>query len=252
MKPLVSVVIPTHNSEKTIIQALNSVGLQDFDLSSVEVVIIDDASTDSTVKVIDEETVSFDFDINLYSLRENVGVAKARNYGISKSAGEFIAFLDSDDVWLPNKLASQVTFMNKHQVEFSFTNYDVINYSGEVVGSRKMRPGKYDFHDFLEGNPAGLLTVMLRKNAVSQNLFPDTHHEDYAAWLLLLGHNPDLNAWLIDQNTAQYRVHSSVSSNKLRAFIWTVTVLRRYGGLSGVKLIRSIIKYGMNVVRRTH
>ncbi|CCF31658.1 glycosyltransferase family 2 protein [Weissella confusa] len=251
MKPLVSVVIPTHNSEKTIIQTLNSVELQDFDLSSVEVVIVDDASTDSTLKVIAEATVSFNFDISVYSLNENVGVAKARNYGISKSSGEFIAFLDSDDVWLPNKLASQLTFMNENQVGFSFTNYDVINVLGEVVGSRKMRPGKYNLRDFLEGNPAGLLTVIIRKNVITRNLFPDIHHEDYAAWLFLLTQNPNLSAWLIDQNTAQYRVHPSVSSNKFKAFIWTVTVLRSYGGLSGFKLIRSIVKYGLNVVRRS-
>lgn len=252
MNPLISVVIPTHNSERTIVQTLSSVGLQNFDLSSVEVVIVDDASTDNTVKLVTEKMESFNFDISIYSLSENVGVAKARNYAISKSTGEFIAFLDSDDIWLPNKLASQVSFMNENQVAFSFTNYDVINFSGEVVGSRKMRPGKYEFHDFLEGNPAGLLTVMIHKNFITRDLFPDTHHEDYAAWLFLLKQNPNMSTWLIDQNTALYRVHSSVSSNKFRAFIWTGSVLRHYGGLTGFKLIRSIIKYGMNVVRRAH
>jgi len=106
--PAISIIIPTYNREKLIIKALNSIFAQTF--TDFEILIIDDASTDNTKEVIESLANP---KIKYYKLDKNSGQCVARNYGIKRASGEFIAFLDSDDEWLPEKLESQMECFQK-------------------------------------------------------------------------------------------------------------------------------------------
>lgn len=106
--PLVSIIIPTYNREVLILKALDSIFKQTF--QDFEILVIDDASTDKTEEVIEELNHQ---QIRYFKLKENSGQCVARNYGIKRAKGNFIAFLDSDDVWMPEKLEKQLEFFRK-------------------------------------------------------------------------------------------------------------------------------------------
>ena len=106
-QPLVSVVIPTYNRKNKVVEAINSVISQNFE--SIEILVIDDGSTDGTAEFL----TSLSLPITVIT-KSNGGVSSARNTGIKASKGKYVAFLDSDDLWLPGKLAAQVDFLNNH------------------------------------------------------------------------------------------------------------------------------------------
>jgi len=126
MQPSVSVVIPVHNRGEKIKATLDSALAQDLPPSEIEIVVVDDGSTDDTFAVL-QRLYGEDARVRLSSIA-NGGVAKARNFGLSKSRGEFIAFLDHDDLWLPAKLARQMEAMNQSErigvVYCSWTSVD--------------------------------------------------------------------------------------------------------------------------------
>lgn len=115
---------------------------------------------------------------------------------------------------------------------------------------RENRPGQYALSDFLRGNPAGTLTVVVARNLLIQvGGFPNVHHEDYALWLTLVKRN--IQGYLMKDRLAAYRLgNDSVSSNKIKAALWTFQVLRDFGGVQGIKLIESYFRYMVNVLRR--
>ncbi len=113
MEDLVSVIIPTYNREKTIVKAVESVLNQTY--KNIEVIIVDDCSTDNTKEVINQ---ILDSRIHYYVLEENSGACFARNYGISKANGKYIALHDSDDEWRSCKLEQQMLYMNNNNLEF--------------------------------------------------------------------------------------------------------------------------------------
>src|SRR5690554_6000603 len=114
--PLVSVITPSYNSLSFIKETINSVRIQSY--SNWEMIIVDDNSKDNSAHVIKEYTKN-DQRIKIISLTQNGGAARARNIAIKESKGDYIAFLDSDDLWLPSKLEEQVAFMQKGDLAFS-------------------------------------------------------------------------------------------------------------------------------------
>ena len=120
MRPKLSVIMPVYNAEKFIIKSITSVIEQT--IKSWELIIINDASTDSTQKIIDSYTDK-DNRIKCFNLEKNSGAAVARNTCIIKATGKFIAFIDSDDIWLPTKSEVQINLMEKHKCDISCTSY---------------------------------------------------------------------------------------------------------------------------------
>lgn len=246
--PEVSIIIPTHNSQLTILETLDSVQNQTYE--DFEVILVDDASTDNTVLAVKNHDLFRKNKLKLRVLSNNVGVAEARNVGLNLSKGKYVAFIDGDDVWYRNKLELQVTRLHEDDVNFVFSNYDLMNSQGEIIGKRENRPGQYALSDFLRGNPAGTLTVVVARNLLIQvGGFPNVHHEDYALWLTLVKRN--IQGYLMKERLAAYRLgNDSVSSNKIKAALWTFQVLRDFGGVQGIKLIESYFRYMVNVLRR--
>ncbi|WP_225420743.1 glycosyltransferase family 2 protein [Lacticaseibacillus porcinae] len=229
MKVKVSVVMPAHNGSHFIEDSIQSVLTQT--LSDLELLVVDDASTDNTVELVNN-IAQQDKRVRLIQLPENHGVAFARNAGIQAATGDYVAYLDSDDLWLPNKLELQYALMSSQGLQLTYGSYELIDQDGHDIGSRMISESSLTHRDLLKGNRIGLLSVMLdRKTAVSHQ-FPEIHHEDYACWLSIT--REDIVAYRVStEPLAKYRKHqTSLSANKMQAATWTWHIYRDFEGLN--------------------
>ncbi|HEY4011413.1 MAG TPA: glycosyltransferase family 2 protein [Acidobacteriaceae bacterium] len=240
---LVSVVMPAHNSERTLAESVRSVLAQTY--PDWELVFVDDASTDGTLTLA-RELAREEPRIRVLSLEQNVGVAEARNRGIEAGTGQYLAFLDSDDLWLPDKLEVQVEFMRSTGAAFSFAQYRRIGVDG-ALGNPVPIPATVNYEQLLRGNSIGCLTVLIDRNQVLDISMPKIRHEDYVTWLRILkqGHI----AHGIQKDLARYRVTSaSVSSDKRRSAGWTWNIYRRVEGLSVLKSAWCFLHYTIRAI----
>jgi len=224
--PLVSIIMPAYNAQDYIKQSIQSVVKQTY--NNWELLIINDGSTDNTVSIVE----SFkDTRIVLFS-QENSGVSRARNYGISKAKGDYIAFLDSDDLWKNNKLNVQVSYMKKHpDIVLSYTDYDSFKLQNEIIKNKQLYPFQIENqHDrLLVFNYIATLTVMLKKEIFQKvdgfdiSLFGP---EDWDLWIRIAKIG---KIAFINQKLALYREHESgISKNRKRQLEQEYKVLRRY------------------------
>lgn len=220
---LVSIIMPVYNGKSHIEQAVASVFQQTY--QKWELIVIDDCSTDGTYELLMK---NYENDNRLCLLRNetNQGIAKSRNKGISHGKGQFIAFLDSDDMWDPKKLEEQIAFMKNHQVAFSYTDCRVIDVTGQWTGKNRIAPKEVTYQQLLYGNPIPCLTVVLDRLQVPKIEMPLVKHEDYLAWLYLLQTIP--KAENVGNILASYRVSSdSVSAKKWKAALWQWNIYRK-------------------------
>jgi len=235
---LVSVVMPAHNSQGSLSESVQSVLSQTY--GDWELIIVDDASCDGT-SALARQFASDDARIRVLSLAQNVGVAEARNCGINAACGQYLAFLDSDDLWLPNKLQIQIDFMRSSGAGFSFAQYRRIDRDGSLSNPVKV-PRSVSYEGLLRGNSIGCLTVAIDRYRIPEVSMPKISHEDYVTWLKILkrGHI----AYGIPHDLARYRVTtSSVSSDKRRSASWTWNIYRRVEGLSLLKSAWCFLHY---------
>ncbi|MBR4320888.1 glycosyltransferase family 2 protein [Treponema sp.] len=227
----VSVVMPAHNAAKTIKESINSVISQTF--TDWELLVINDSSTDDTETIV-SEYVQKDTRIKLLHTDKSVGKPfYPRNVGIQAASGRIIAFLDSDDVWLPTKLENQLPLFEDNDTAITFSYYE--KFSTVQNESNKNRviksPETVSFKNALYGNPIGNLTGMYDTQKVGKIFYEDAGHEDYILWLTIL------KKGFIAKNTntveARYRVaEKSVSSNKGKAALWTWNIYRKTLGFN--------------------
>jgi teichuronic acid biosynthesis glycosyltransferase TuaG len=231
MAPAVSVIMPVYNSEKFLEESADSVLSQQYD--SLELMLIDDCSTDSSRDII-RKLAAKDQRVNPLLLQSNLGSAGARNAGIEQASGRFIAFLDSDDVWLPEKLERQLQFMKETGVAVSFTAYRKMDSRG-IPGGVVQVPQEVDYHNLLKTNSIGMLTAVFDREMVGSRELPEIRlQHDYALWLQILrdGHV----ARGLNQVLAHHRIHgSSISRNKADAARYQWRVYRELEGLGRVK-----------------
>lgn len=217
MKPLVSVIMPSYNAEQFIQEAMNSVLSQSC--ASLELIVIDDASTDGTRALI-LETCKKDQRVQEVFLTTNSGTAIARNKGIAKAKGTWIAFLDADDVWATSKLELQLKMMEEENVLFSYTNYDFMDEGGEKTINETSFKATLTYKDLLKTNFIGCLTVVYHQDTLGKIYMPILDkRQDYGTWLAILKMIPEAKG--IDQKLAFYRVRrQSISSNKFEMLLW--------------------------------
>lgn len=242
--PVFSVVIPAFNAEATISASIKSVLGQTFD--DLEVIVVDDCSSDGTVGVI--ESLQYDPRVKFFSLSENLGIAGARNKGIEKALGRYIAFLDSDDKWLSEKLAKQVAFMAHSGAAISCTGYCVVNELDDQIGV--FHPlYKTSYQTLLRHNTVGCSTVVIDTKKVEKFKFPACGHEDYALWLELARRGFDIFG--LNEELGVYKVAAgSASANKVKvlAFFWNIYKSRE--GFSRIKSFFYCLRYAWNVRRK--
>lgn len=178
-KPVVSIVMPAYNSSATIGESIDSVLHQTF--TDWELVIIDDCSEEN----IEEKVRGYsDKRIHYYRLAENHGVAHARNVAIKKARGRYLAFLDSDDLWLPEELECQIQFMEKNHYAFTYTWYWQFSGNLHHLGNLVKTKPSVDYKELLKGNDIGCLTVMIDYSQISDIIMPAQRHEDYITCLI--------------------------------------------------------------------
>lgn len=182
---LVSVVMPTYNCGKYISQSLDSVISQT--VTDLEVQIVDDCSTDNTVEVLKPYLERYP-NIHYHRLSQNCGPAVARTEGIRRAAGKYIAFLDSDDLWEPEKLECQIAFMEEKEVPFSCTAYRQMDADGNDLHTVMVPPEKTNYKKCIRlSNPIGNLTVMYNQEALGKFEVPEIKkRNDFALWLQIL------------------------------------------------------------------
>lgn len=239
MENLVSIITPMYNSERYVEFTIKSV--QDQTYNNWEMIIIDDCSKDSSVKIV-EKFISEDNRIKIIKLTKNSGVANARNEGIINAKGDFIAFLDSDDLWHPNKLKVQINFMKKYNYIFTYTAHGYIDENNNIIRGSFKVPKTINYRTLLKGNAIHCLTVIIDRRVVNSLTMPNIKHEDFATWLYLLKNYNIANG--INENLAIYRKSlNSLTSNKIKSAIWTWNIYRNYEKLSLLKSLYYFINY---------
>lgn len=220
-EPLVSVITPAFNAEHTISQCIESVLSQSYE--NFEHIVIDDRSRDATREVI-RSFAGRDQRVKAIFLDENKGVALARNAGISEAKGRYIAFLDADDLWLPEKLEEQVHFMREHNLKLTYSSYYIINDEGDVTASYEA-PSKLSYGKLLKSNFIGNLTGIYSIDFFGKQYLQECGHEDYVLWLKLLKQVPYTLG--IEKKLAKYRItESGLSSNKFKTIRWQWDIYR--------------------------
>ena len=247
MTPLVSIIMPCYNAERYIAQSIESVLAQTY--QNWELLITDDCSTDNSVKVATKYSLQDDR-INLLVPDEHQGIARTRNMSISRARGRFMAFLDNDDMWKPEKLEKQVNFMLEKGIGFSYTSYELIDIDGVLKNKVIKTQGVVDYKKYLRNTIIGCGTVMIDRDKVGHFSMPinDTS-DDMAAWLNIL--RKGYKAYPLDEVLQQYRVTGkSASSNKFKASRDVWKVYRKNEKLNLIKSLYSFICYAFNAVKK--
>lgn len=243
---LVSIIVPVYNVKKYIVETMDCVRAQTY--SEWELLLVEDGSTDGTAKIISDylkETA--DGRIRLIEQPVNGGAAKARNDGLAQAKGRYIAYLDSDDLWEPEKLKKQIAFMTEKEAAFSFTGYEFADENGKGLGKVVRVPETLSYHQALKNTTIFTTTVMFDTDKISKDklVMPQIKSEDTALWWRVL--REGYIAYGLNENLVKYRrAGKSLSSNKLEAIrrIWNL-----YRKAEGLGLIQSMWNFCFWAVR---
>lgn len=209
---LVSVIMPSWNTSNFIAESIQSVIDQTYE--NWELIIVDDCSTDNTDDVVAKFT---DKRIRYFKNEKNSGAALSRNRALREARGEWIAFLDSDDLWNPDKLEHQINFMNEHGYTLSYTEYEKIDEGSKPLQIYVSGPEKVNKHKMYNYDYIGQLTMMYSAEKFGLIQIKDIKKNNDYAIRLQLYKKPDTCAYLLKENLAQYRVRKvSISHDKFR------------------------------------
>ena len=231
MTDKISIIVPVYNAENFIATTINSVMAQTY--TDWELLLVDDLSGDRSCDIIkgfkDER-------IHLYRQDENKGAYAARNRGLSEAEGRYIAFLDADDLWEPEKLEHELEFMKEKNAGFVFTGYEFADEEGKGNGSVVRVPKTLPYKRALHNTTIFTSTVMIDRNIIPDDLIrmPHIKSEDTATWWTILkaGHT----AYGLNENLVKYRRFSgTLSSNKFEAIRRIWNLLRKIAGLNVIQ-----------------
>ena len=207
MNDLVSIIMPSYNTGRFLTETIESVLAQSY--SAWELIIVDDCSTDNTDDIVNQYLT--DERIRYIKNDTNSGAAVSRNRALREAKGKWIAFLDSDDLWEPDKLKKQVSFMRDNGYHFSYTNYIEIDEKSKANGKSVTGPKRITKHGMYNYCWMGCLTVMYDADTVGLIQIADIKkNNDYAMWLKVC---KKANCYLLDETLAKYRKRSGSISN---------------------------------------
>lgn len=210
---LVSIITPSYNCENFIACTIEAILKQTY--SNWELLITDDCSTDNSIAII-EEYVHKDPRIKLLKLEVNSGAGICRNKSIEAAKGRYIAFCDSDDVWMSQKLEKQLAFMEKKKCALTYSSYMLMNEEGAEKGIVVCR-SKLNYHQLKRDNEIGCLTAMYDTEKVGKMYMSSIRkRQDWGLWLEILAKCKV--AYGIKEPLAYYRIRKGSISNK--KWIW--------------------------------
>lgn len=225
-EPLVSIVTPAYNAEMYLSETIESVIAQTYQNWEM-LIVIDNKSSDKTQLIAQDASLK---DSRIKVIKDILcsSISANRNRAIEEANGSFIAFLDSDDRWLPKKLELQIKMMMEQNVNISYHSFDIIGENGQNKGATRIAKYDVSYHDLLKNNCMGCLTVVVRRSFIRNTRMMQIRHEDLHFWLQLLqgGHY----AKPLPQSLAEYRIRKdSISENKLQCAIWRWQLYRNIG-----------------------
>lgn len=240
---LVSVIMPAYNAQATIAEAIESVKAQTF--TGWELIVVDDGSCDGTAAIVGAYATK-DSRIRLYAQTTPSGSPAApRNKAMSKAHGRFWAFLDADDLWLPEKLEKQLGFMERNLAVLCCTGYLAFQAHSDKPEGCFVPPTETGYKQLLAENTIGCLTLMLDSHRINNAEFPACGHEDYALWLDLVRSGEKVHG--MPDVLAKYRISAgSVSSNKLRVLKYFWFIYHRREGFGMVRSFAYCLRYAWN------
>jgi teichuronic acid biosynthesis glycosyltransferase TuaG len=230
--PLVSIVTPAYNAARHVRQAIESARNQTC--SNWEMLVVDDCSTDDTCAVV-EALAASDPRIRLIRRPVNGGPARARQAALEVARGRYIAFLDSDDWWLPQKLERQLAFMRDRGIALSYTRFRRVAEDGSGAGRPVVVPASLDYRGLLGNTAMATSTVVVDRALTGPFSMTETYYDDFVLWLALLKRGHTAHGLLED--LMRYRVAGgSWSRDKLRSALW---VWRTYRRIEKLPLMRA-------------
>lgn len=244
---LISIIMAAYNAEKTIEQAISSVLNQTY--PNFELLVVDDCSKDETAKLVKNTAVK-DSRVRLISNVKNSGVSYTRKHGLKEAKGSWIAILDSDDAWAPEKLEKQINLQKKMNADLLFTGSAFMDSDGQPIDWYLHAPAEVNYRQLLKQNVLSNSSVLVRKELYAKHYaVGDGMHEDFAIWLSILKEGK--KAYGVDEALLIYRItKSSKSGNKVKAakMNWNTY---RYVGLNPIEaayyegwyMIKNVIKY---------
>ena len=246
MTPLVSVIVPAYRCEKTVEKSIRSALRQS--LREIEVIVVDDGSDDGTLPIL-ERLQAEDARVQVIALSENGGVANARNRGVSAARADWIAFLDSDDVWTADKLSRQLQKAEETDAALVYTAAVCIDETGKETGKSFPVPPSIDADTLLRQTDLVTSSILVRRELFLRHpMERGDLHEDLICWYRIL--HDGAKAVGINEPLLRYRVTAgSKSGNKRRS---AVMAWRSYGylKLGFFKRCRSFLGYCLHGVKR--
>ena len=247
--PLVTVIMPAYNAEKYIEESIRSVLAQT--LTDWELIIVDDASSDGPAEIA-QKFAEQDHRIHVKRKLQNRGVAEARNDGICLSRGEFVALLDSDDLWRPDKLERQLALQRERNADIVYSSYALMDESGALCARPFVVKETTSFREMLARNEIGCLTALVRREALGHHSFSSQFaHEDYVLWMELL--RDGCRAYGVTDVLADYRVmRGTRSADKQKSAKNRWRVYREALHLSPVVSAIYFIRYAVSGLLKYH
>ena len=244
---LISVVIPYYKKKKFIEETIKSVLEQTY--QNFEIIIVYDDVDHQDLPYLNK-IKNFDKRINLFINKKNMGAGLSRNIAIDYSKGNFIAFLDSDDIWKESKLENQIEFMKKNSLIVSHTSYDIINKHKKVISTRRAR-NFYAVNDLLKSCDIGLSTVIISKKIKELDLqFPNLKtKEDFVLWLSILKKNIPIIAFT--KNLSYWRkLDNSLSTSVLQKLIDAYRVYNKHMNFNFIKSLYYVLCLSINFLKK--
>ena len=241
-KTEVDIILPNFNSFEYIEKTLQSIINQNY--KKWKLIIIDDNSNLKTKSKIKKyERLK---NIKIFWLKKNKGAAYCRNFAIKKTNSNFIAFIDSDDVWEKNKLKKQISFMKKNNYSFTYTNYKTIGLKKRNV----ITPEKISYKDFIKNTSIATSTMIVERKISRGVQFTNSKIcEDYFFKCKILKRIKF--AYRLNSALCNYRIrHGSLQSNKLKNFYWIWKINREFNKLSFFDNLISLISISFNSIKK--
>ena len=237
---LVTVIIPVYNAEQYLPRTIDSVLRQSY--TNWELLLVDDCSTDHSRELMQQYEKQYD-NVHCYYCEKNGGPAQARNLGIDHAQGQYLAFVDSDDLWVPHKLERQLMFLKKHDYAFTFTSYEFADENAVSTHVVAHAPVQVGYHDLLKSSTIAPSTTLFDRKKIPDKLLKmpvGVAREDAATWMQITRNG--YSAYGLDEALTIYCRHKGAySGNKIKAIIGKWELYHKVEQLPTVKSLYYVI-----------
>ena len=243
---LISIILPYFKKKDFLEETINSILCQTY--KNFEIILIDDELSLDSKDFLDKISKK-DERIKLITNQKNIGAGLSRNHGIENSKGDYIAFCDCDDLWLPNKLENQLTFMKENNIHFVHTSYEIIDQNNKYISVRKAQD-EIDYNDLRNSCDIGLSTVMVDKKIFNDKTLKFASlktKEDYVLWLKIA--KKEIKIFGLDEKLTKWRkIPNSLSSSAVQKLLDGYRVYRVYLGYSRFKSFMYLLLLSVNYI----